>query len=389
MTKIIIRPSWTFTSDAGEKVDPLLFDLLGAVHDHGKLTLAARDVKLSYRYAWELLERWQRFFGAPLVQKARGRGASLSPLGEKLLWAAQRSDASLFPQLTNIASELNLEIGRALRESRAVLQIRASHGYAIEKVPELMHRYGHATVDLQYMGSAAALAALARSACDVAGFHVPEGELAPGLWAHYARWLRRRRHVIVRLVTRTQGLMMAKHAARRIGGLADLARPGVRFVNRQAGSGTRLLLDALLERHGIAPRAIEGYDTGEFTHAAVAAFVASGMADVGFGVEPAARQFKLAFVPVVKERYLLACRAEGLQREPLRELVALLRGPEYRAKIEPVPGYTLDEPGHVESVQAAMQGFAAPTSRPAPGAQARKLSTAKPRAAARRARRAP
>jgi len=363
MTKITIRPSWTFTSDTGERVDPLLFELLGAVHEHGKLTLASQQVKLSYRYAWELLERWERFFGAPLVRKSRGRGATLSPLGEKLVWAAQRTDANLFPQLTNIASELNLEIGKALRASHSVLQMRASHGYAVEKLPELLQRHGNVTIDLQYMGSAAGLAALGRGACDVAGFHVPRGELAPGVWSHYARWLRPRRHVIVRLVTRTQGLMMARSNPRRIGALADLARPGVRFVNRQAESGTRLLLDALLAQQRVDARAIEGYDTGEFTHAAVAAFVASGMADVGFGVEPAARQFKLAFVPIVEERYLLACRADAVQREPVRELITLLRGPQFRAMIEAVPGYAADEPGRVESLQAAMQGFASTPAR--------------------------
>jgi len=355
MTRITIRPAWTFESDGGEKVDPLLFELLAAVHEHGKLTLAARHVNLSYRYAWELLERWQRFFGAALVRKQRGRGATLSVLGGKLLWAAQRTDANLFPQLTNIASELNLEIGRALRESRAVLHIRASHGYAVEKLPELMQRHGQAVVDLQYMGSALALASLARASCDVAGFHVPMGELAAGAWSSYGRWLRPRRHVVIRLVTRTQGLIVAKGNPRRIAGLRDVARAGVRFVNRQAGSGTRLLLDALIEREGIPARSIAGYDTGEFTHAAVAAFVASGMADAGFGVEPAARQFKLPFIPIVKERYMLACRSEDVDREPVRDLVALLRGPHYRAMMAGVPGYALDEPGTVQSVQAAMK----------------------------------
>lgn len=355
MTRITIRPAWTFESDGGEKVDPLLFELLAAVHEHGKLTLAARHVKLSYRYAWELLERWQRFFGAALVRKQRGRGATLSVLGEKLLWAAQRTDANLFPQLTNIASELNLEIGRALRESRAVLTVRASHGYAVEKLPELMQRHGRAVVDLQYMGSALALASLARGSCDVAGFHVPIGDLAAPAWANYGRWLRPRRHVVIRLVTRTQGLIVAKGNPRRIGGLRDIARAGVRFVNRQAGSGTRLLLDALLERERIAARSIAGYDTGEFTHAAVAAFVASGMADAGFGVEPAARQFMLPFIPIVKERYMLACRSELIDREPVRDLLASLRGPHYRAMMASVPGYALDEPGTVQSVQAAMK----------------------------------
>jgi molybdate transport repressor ModE-like protein len=377
MTRITIRPAWTFVSETGEKVDPLLFELLAAIHDAGKLTLAAQHVKLSYRYAWELLERWERFFGAPLVRKQRGRGATLSVLGAKLLWAEQRSDASLFTQLENIASELNLEIGQALRETQTVLQLHASHGYAVEKLPALMHRHGHATIDLQYMGSSAALASLARSACDLAGFHVPEGDLAPVMWAQYARWLSARRHAIVRLVTRTQGIIVAKGNPLRIESIDDLVRPGVRFVNRQAGSGTRILFDALLAQRGIDARRIHGYDTGEFTHAAVAAFVASGMADAGFGVEPAARQFKLGFVPMIKERYMLACRQGSLRREPMRELIALLRGPEYRAMIEPVPGYALDDPGAVERVNAMMGDFDGSTSTPATQPRARARSNAK------------
>jgi len=357
MTSITIRPAWTFEADSGDKVDPLLFDLLAAIHEDGKLTLASRRVRLSYRYAWELLEIWQRFFGAPLVRKARGKGATLTMLGEKLLWAAQRTDASLFTQLENIASELNIEIGRALRESQAVLHIHASHGYAVEKLPELMRRHGHAAIDLQYMGSVAALASLDRGNCDLAGFHVPLGELAPALWAQYERSLRRGKHFVIRLVTRTQGLMTPRDNPQGLASLRDLTRPDVGFVNRQAGSGTRMLLDALLSLNSIDPRRIRGYDTGEFTHAAVAAFVASGMADAGFGVEPAARQFKLAFVPMVRERYMLACRAEGLRREPVRELVELVAGADYRAMMETVPGYLLDEPGTVQKISAAMEDF--------------------------------
>lgn len=357
MTRITIRPAWTFVADSGDKVDPLLFELLAALHEDGKLTLAAQRVRLSYRYAWELLERWHRFFGAPLVRKARGKGASLTPLGEKLLWAAQRTDASLFTRLENIASDLNVELTRALRESQAVLHIHASHGYAVEKLPELMRRHGNATVDLQYMGSAAALASLERGACDLAGFHVPIGELAPALWQEYSRFLKPARHVVVRLVTRTQGLMMARHNPLGIASLRDLTRTTVRFVNRQPGSGTRILFDALLEQARIDPAQVRGYDNVEFTHAAVGAFVASGAADAAFGVEPAARQFRLAFVPLIQERYMLACRADAPRREPVRELIALVGGADYRAMMESVPGYALDEPGTVHKVNLAMAGF--------------------------------
>src|SRR5262245_19831528 len=353
MAKITIRPAWVFTSDSGERVDPQLFDLLAAIHDTGKLTLAVKEVKLSYRYAWDLLDKWSEFFGSPLVKKERGKGARLTTLGEKLLWAAQRSDANLFPHLENIASELNLEIGQALRESKSVIHIHASHGYAVEKLPTLMHRHGHATVDLQYMGSVAALASLFVGHCDLAGFHVPIGDLGPNLWEHYAKWIKPRHQRIIRLVIRTQGLIVAKGNPHKISSLADLQRPGVRFVNRQRGSGTRILLDGLFRSLSLEPHSIQGYDSGEFTHAAVAAFVASGMADVGFGIEPAARQFKLDFLPMVKERYMLTCRTESLKQAPIQELIALLHGPEFREVIGPVPGYSLDDPGEVVTIKEA------------------------------------
>lgn len=360
MAKITIRPAWTFTSDSGEKIDPQLFGLLAAIHDFGKLTLAAEHVRLSYRHAWDLLGKWEQFFGVSLVDMERGKGARLTRLGEKLLWAEQRSDANLFPQLENVASELNLEISQARRGTREVLQLHASHGYAVEKLPELMNRHGHATIDLQYMGSVAALASLSRFGCDLAGFHVPFGEHAVTLWREYAKWLKPRRHGIVRLITRTQGLMVAKGNPLGVGSLRDLTRKEVRFVNRQKDSGTRILLAGLLASERIDPEKIHGYDSGEFTHAAVAAFVASGMADVGFGIEPAARQFKLDFVPVIKERYMLASRLESLRDVAVRELMTLIQGPEYQEMIRPVAGYALDSPGKLEKVQSSMDWLKVP-----------------------------
>jgi molybdate-binding protein len=148
--------------------------------------------------------------------------------------------------------------------------------------------------------------------------------------------------------------MVAKGNPLRIFALADLTRPNVRFVNRQRGSGTRILVEGLLRSVGIDSRAIHGHDTGEFTHAAVAAFVASGMADVGFGIEPAARQFKLDFIPLVKERYMLLGKAEALRQAPVQELVTLLKGPEFLELMRPVAGYDLDNPGAVCPVKEVL-----------------------------------
>ncbi len=351
MSKIVIKPSWTFSSESGETVDPQLFRLLRAIHEAGKLTEAARAARLSYRHAWNLLARWGRFFGTPLVRMVRGKGAQLTALGQKLLWAEQRSEANMYPQLENIASELNLEIGRALKEAPSVLRIHASYGYAVEKLPPLMREHGHAGIDLQYMASVAALASLARGDCHLAGFHLPVGDLGLTLWEHYEKWLRPRQQRIIRMVIRTQGLIVPRGNPRGITALQDLKRSGLRFVNRQAGSGTRYLVDGLMRRDGIDPASINGYATGEFTHAAVAAFVASGMADVGFGIEPAARQFKLDFVPMVEERYLLACHKDSVQLAPVRELIGLLQQADFAERVSAVPGYRPDEPGTVSALR--------------------------------------
>lgn len=306
---------------------------------------------MSYRHGWDMLKHASTAFGSPLVRMERGKGAQLTLLGEKLLWAEQRSDASLFPQLDNVASELNLEIRRARAQTNPVLRLHASHGYAVEKLPHLMAQHGHATMDLQYMGSVEALASLSRGQCDLAGFHVPLGDIGRGLWGHYARWIKPRQQKIIRLVIRTQGLIVAPGNPKSIRSISDLVRPGVRFVNRQRGSGTRILLDGLLREAGIDPASVEGYGTGEFTHAAVAAFVSSGMVDVAFGVEPAARQFKLDFIPVARERYMLACRNESLEQAPVQELIELLRSNTLHEVLGPVPGYELDDPGVVVEVK--------------------------------------
>lgn len=347
MKRIEIRPSWIFSNEAGEEVDHQLFTLLHAVHDAGKLTLAAKRADLSYRHAWNIIAKWSEFFGSPLVQLAQGRGARLSALGEKLVWAEARARARLLPQLENIASELNLEINRVMADSSPTLRLHASYGYAVAQIPELLRRHSKIGLDLQYLSAADALASLARGACEIAGFHVPEGERGRRAIAQYRNWLDPSEQQLIYLVRRQQGLFVGSGNPKRIASLADLRRRGVRFVNRQRGSGTRLLLDTLLEEQGIDPAGINGYVTEEYTHAAVAAYVASGMADAGLGVEPAARQFNLGFVPIAAERYFLICGRQTLQYPWVQEVLRLMRGPEFQELVASLPGYLADRSGEI------------------------------------------
>ncbi|MEO8629925.1 MAG: substrate-binding domain-containing protein [Betaproteobacteria bacterium] len=363
MRRIEIRPSWIFIDEEGNQLEPQLFALLDALHETGKLTLAAARAKMSYRHAWNIVAKWSSFFGSPLVLLEQGRGTHLTALGEKLLWAQARARARLSPQLENIASELNLEIKRVLAQSNPTLRVHASYGYAVAELPDLLREHGKVGLDLQYLPAADALASLARSACDFAGFHVPEGVFGARAVELYAPWLDPSTQALIYLVRRQQGLYLAPGNPKKISALRDVGRKGVRFVNRQRGSGTRLLFDALIEELGIDKSMIEGYANEEFTHAAVAAYVASGMADVGVGVEPPAREFKLDFIPVAAERYFFICHRETLEIPGVSELLRLLQGPEFKRRVAQLPGYTADRSGEIMEFTDAFPWLRAPTSR--------------------------
>ena len=357
MSKILVRPAWLVRNESGDELDQQLFPVLQAIHDAGKLTLAAEKAGLSYRHAWNLIGRWSAFFGSPLVNLERGRGTTLTPLGEKLLWAEQRINARLAPQLESLASELNLEISKLVTTARSTLRIHASHGFAVAKLPELLRAHSTIQLDLRYLGAQESLASVARGACEFGGFHVPEGRMGEQALTQYAKWLQPDRQKLVYLVTRTQGLFLARGNPKNIRNVADLGRPGITFINRQRGSGTRLLIDQLLEQAGVDYQRLEGYQTEEFTHAAVAAYVASGMADAGFGVEPPARQFNLDFIPVAKERYFLICRDEILQLPEAQELVNLIRHPAFTALISGLAGYSAPRAGEVAGIAEAFPFF--------------------------------
>jgi len=335
--KVQITPAWTFRDEQGRQLEPKLFSLLAGVHESGKLTEAARSAGVSYRHAWNLLNKWAAFFGAPLVELQKGKGASLTRLGEKLLWAEQRIAARLTPQLDNLASELNMEIQRTLEGVKPLLRLHASHGYAVAELTKHAHDY---QLDLQYMSAEEALASFSRGQCDVAGFHLPTDYLSEALYARYRDYLKPRAHRMIRFITRQQGLMVRSDNPLQIATLSDLCRDDVRFINRQQNSGTRALLDEMLRREGLNAADICGYETEEYTHSAVAAHVAAGMADVGFGVEAAAAQFGLHFIALTCEQYWMVCRADAVMHEALQRFIAELAGESFRAAVAALPGYS-------------------------------------------------
>jgi molybdate transport repressor ModE-like protein len=352
MRKVSIKPQWTISDAGGDSLSPRLLELLAQVLDHGSLSGSCRHSGASYRHAWNLVRRGEQQIGAALLRMERGRGSTLTPLAEKLVWAGHRIAARLTPLLQSLASELEVEIDRVMSSEHVTLRVHASHGFAIEKLLDALVA-GQVPVERRYVGSQEAVASLHGGTCDLAGFHVPQGEFEARALAHYARWIDARDARLIHLASRRQGLMVAPGNPLKIYEVGDLARSGVRFVNRQRGSGTRFLLDCLLERARVDPSRIAGHEPGEYTHAAVAACVASGMADVGFGVEPPARQFKLDFMPIASERCFLLCNEAALTHPRLQAALAILNSPAFRDDVNQLPGYAAVNCGRVDTVQRA------------------------------------
>lgn len=354
MKRISIKPVWTLHDPDRPPLPARLLDLLVQVQATGSLLAACPPLGLSYRHAWDLVRQGEAHFDAQLLHMERGKGSTLTPLGEKLVWADHRIHARLKPVLESLASELSAEIAQVMSTQPAVLRLQAPHGFAIERLVDSLGRAG-VPVEHRYGSSTEAVAALHDGACDVAGLHIPLGGAQATALAHYQRWLAADDLVVVDIANRRQGLVVAAGNPRKVYEVADLARPDLRFINRQLGSGTRLLLEALLEQAGIAPSAIAGYEQGEFTHAAVAAYVASGMADVGFGLETPARQFKLDFIPLATERYFLLCRQGMLESAAMQPLLDTLRSEVFRAAVDALPGYS---PGQIGRVTPLREAFA-------------------------------
>lgn len=348
---IRLRPVWRFRNNEERELDLSLLALLEAIEQTGKLTAAAKTAGVSHRHAWNLIERWSDFLGAPVVVIERGKGTRLSPLGAKLLFAGRRTLARLEPELDNLAAELVESLAGAVPGDLPVVRVHASHDFVLGRLRHLVADTRSFTMDLRYRGSAEALAALRRGACDLAGFHVTEGPLGLETAHRYAEMLGPDVHRLVWVANRVQGLIVPPGNPKSIVSVRDLARPETRFINRQRDSGTRILLDQLLGKEKISPSGIDGYEDEEHTHGAVAAHVAGGKADAGLGIEAAAREFNLGFVPLATERYFLAGHKEALERPEGKLLLGLLRGDAFHDLVIGVHGERAHHTGQVSALR--------------------------------------
>ena len=334
-----------------------LIELLIAVRDAGSIGRAAAQLGCSYRYAWGSLRKWEDTLGEALVTWTQGQPAQLTDFGQRLLWAELRARTRLQPQIDALRADLARVLDEARDARQQVLPLHASHDLALPRLREHAAQQSALHLDIRFMGSIDCLRSLNAGRCLVAGFHVPALSGAAPLFAAALKpLLHPGEHKLIGCARRSQGLMTRREHAGRLHGVADLPQAGLRFVNRQPGSGTRLLMDHLMQAQGLQSTQITGYDSCvEESHVAVAASIASGAADAGLGVEAAALEFGLHFVPLVQEDYFLACLKQNLEQPAVLRLRDLLTGRAWAEMLAALPGYRpAAAPGQVLVMTSAL-----------------------------------
>ncbi len=231
-------------------------------------------------------------------------------------------------------------------ENRIV--IAGSNDIALEMLAKKVHaRFPHFNVSLSNVGSLAGLNALRRGTCHIAASHLLDTETGEYNNSHVRKYFPDLNVRIINLAHREQGLLMKKGNPLRVAKLEDLASRKGTFINRQDGSGTRVLLDFLLKEHHVDPSEIPGYDTVAYTHLEVGVAILQGSAQIGMGIRAVAQLLGLDFIPLANERFDLIVPTQWHDAEPVRALCRSLALDDFKTTVSCMGGYETYDTGRV------------------------------------------
>ncbi|MBF0505660.1 MAG: molybdopterin biosynthesis protein [Nitrospirae bacterium] len=275
-----------------------------------------------------------------------GRGAGL-------LMSLVRADGILkIPASSeglSACSEVTVELLRTRSELKNTIVCIGSHDNALDVLANSVKKnYPDYSLSSAHVGSMGGLIALKRGEAHIAGTHLLDENTGQYNVPFIKNIFHDRKIVLVNLVSRQQGLLVKKGNPKKIVGFEDLLRDDVLFINRQSGSGTRLLLDKYLREKSISPAMIKGYEKDEYTHMAVASAVLSGLADTGLAIYSSAKALDLDFISVANERYDLAIPYEFMETEMIRIVLQIIRKDnEFRGLVQSMGGYDIRDMGKV------------------------------------------
>lgn len=222
-----------------------------------------------------------------------------------------------------------------------------SHDLSIDILTDILQKRHRLRLVSANVGSMGGIFSLRREETHFAGIHLLDYETGSYNISYVRRYLAGQTWLLINLVKRDQGLIIPKGNPKDIKSLKDLKKLNVRYINRQNGSGTRILLDYLLEKENLKPGEINGYNREEYTHLAVAASIKNNASDTGLGIYASARALDLDFIPIVQEQYDICILPQLFAPATLDQLQTAIASDEFKERILAIGGYNLDLNGQV------------------------------------------
>lgn len=317
--QIEIRPILICKTRSGGKssIDLVwLAEVLRNIGAGASLIEATKKSGMSYRGAWEKLNEVEATLDLDLVIRTKGHGSKLTPFGNFFIEFVTQMQVKSGDYSKEYQLSLLKEIKRLSKQEEMKWKFSSSGDAIIQKAVTDLRGF-----DLRIAGSGESLDRLLNNEVDLAGYHVSDPTSSRAIYMR----LSKNNIQIFPVMKRVQGLMVKKGNPLKITSLLDLVNPKVPFINRQIGSGTRLLLDTLLISEEIEPSEINGYLYEEFTHSAVANAILAGKADVGLGVKSVAIESGLSFIPLKDEVFFVAMHKEMLAHSEASKLIRKIR----------------------------------------------------------------
>lgn len=244
--------------------------------------------------------------------------------------------------------QVRVKLLRPLSELQSSLVVIGSHDPLLDELGNMLHvKNSGLFMSSSHVGSMGGIMAIRRGEAHAAGCHLLDEADGTYNVSYLKRFFPNGGVRLVECVGRTQGIMVAKGNPLGIEKLGDLFRDGIRYVNRQKGSGTRVLLDYLCKKDNLDISSLYGYEREELTHTAVAAQIAASSADAGLGIYSAAQMYNLDFVPVCIEQYDLIIPDSAWDTPMVKELIEVLKSEQFKARLMEMGGYTCANPGKV------------------------------------------
>jgi len=327
-------------------VQPLLYALLGQPHPQRQSIAVQPTRKIASKLGVE------EFLRVKLGEVGGRIIATPLPRGAGTITSITEADGIIripnHVEGINDTERVSAELLRPLAAIRRTIVIVGSHDNSLDVLADQL-KAGHSelTLSSSHVGSMGGLMAIKRGVCHLAGIHLLDTEDGSYNISYLKKYLPDTAVKLIHLVQRDQGLIVKPGNPKEIHGIEDLGRKDVSFINRQVGSGTRILLDYKLNQLGIKADAINGYQNEEFTHMAVAVSVLSGSEDAGLGIYAAAKALELYFMPVVTEQYDLVIPLEYFETEALQILLEIINSPAFKQRVEALGGYSTEKTGEI------------------------------------------